>query len=225
MIAHRRLIGPADTTTLHGVPITTIARTWFDTAISCADIYDMVALGDSALRAGASLTDLAAVAEKSRGVRGRRLAQTSIPLLDARARSRPESRLRSALVIRGLPKPEVNQPVHDAYGQWIAEPDLLYREARLALEYNGSLHGEVEQMRKDSVRLLDLQRAGWEVRTYTARHVFRTLEEVVADVRELLLRRAPELFVRAQQRRQFGYPPHRVTSSVAERRRKYRHSA
>ena len=62
------------------------------------------------------------------------------------------------------------------FGGWLAEPDLHYAQARLALEYNGAEHASLARMRKDSVRLLDLQRAGWEVRTYTAVHAFSRLD-------------------------------------------------
>ena len=225
VIAHRRIVAAADVTTLHGLPITSLARTWFDAAAACADIHDVVALGDSALRAGASTADLVETIARSRGVRGRRRIQASLPLLDAAARSRPESRIRSALVLGGLPKPEVNQAVHDQHGQWVAEPDLLYRDALLAIEYNGAHHGGLEQMRRDSVRLLDLQRAGWEVRTYTARHALSSLSEVVTDVRQLLLRRAPELLVGTQLGRHAVRALHRVTDPPPERRQERRHSA
>jgi hypothetical protein len=216
--SHRRRIERGDTTTLYGLPITTIARTWLDLAVSCADLYDMVAVGDSALRRGATADELCAVARRHPGVRGRRRALSSLPLLDVRSRSRPESRIRAGLVMAGLPAPEVNQPVHDENGGWLAEPDLCYREARLALEYNGADHATVQQMRKDAVRLLDLQRAGWAVRTYTSRHAFGSLDEVVSDVRRLLSRRAPHLLVGPHMR-------HRVTDPHRERRQNRRHSA
>lgn len=225
VLAHRRRVRPSDVTTRHGLPVTSVSRTWIDAVATCADIHDAVAVGDSALRAGASIDDLVKMVRRSRGVRGVRLARDSIELVDSRSRSRPESRIRSALVVGGLPWPKVNESVHDRYGQWLAEPDLLYREARLALEYNGAHHGGIGQLRRDSARLLDLQRAGWEVRTYTARHAFDGLDEVVADVRDLLLRRAPELMVRAQLGGQPISAARRVTDAHDGRRHIRRHSA
>ncbi len=141
------------------------------------------------------------------GCAERRRARRVIEHLDARSRSRPESRIRAAIVLAGLPKPRVNRAIYDEHGQWLAEPDLHYREAKLALEYNGADHAGVGRIRKDSVRLLDQQREEWEVRTYTAPHAYARLHEVVDDVTHLLSRRAPELLTAP-------YLSHRVTDAV-----------
>lgn len=194
IVAHRRLLDTADVTTHHGIAVTSLARTWLDLA-PLLDMLDLVAAGDSALRTGAAYPELADQVAAGRRLRGLVRARTAVELLDARSRSRPESRIRAALVHAGLPCPRVNEAIHDDTGGWLAEPDLHYPEARLAVEYNGSEHAQLERMRKDSTRLLDLQRAGWEVRTYTAAQAFRRVDEVVDDVHAVLRRRAPELLV------------------------------
>jgi hypothetical protein len=192
IVAHRRVVAPHHVTSHCGLPVTTLSRTWLDLA-PLGDIHDLVAAGDSALRAGASVAELEKLVAEARRLRGLVRARVAVTVLDERSRSRPESRIRSALVLAGLPRPRVNEPIHDEHHGWLAEPDLHYREARLALEYNGADHAGVDQMRKDATRLLDLQRAGWEVRTYTAVQAFRRIDEVVTDVRRLLRRRAPQL--------------------------------
>ena len=194
--AHRRMTAADDLTVRFGLPVTTVARTWLDLA-ALLDVHDLVAAGDSALRAGADRGELAARALASRRLRGSVRARTAAPLLDADSASRPESRIRAALVLSGLPKPEVNAPVFDEHGQWVATPDLLYREARIAIEFNGRDHATVQRMRKDATRLLDLQRLDWAVRTYTAIDAFSRLDQVVADMRTLLRRRAPQLLAAA----------------------------
>lgn len=192
VVAHRRILPPEDVVLRHGLPVTTRERTWVDLA-AILGIHDLVAAGDSALRAGASGDLIAAQVAALRRIRGAVLARRAVPLLNKRSASRPESRIRTAILLAGLPAPRVNQAVFDEHGQWLAEPDMHYEQARLALEYNGSDHANEGRMRKDSSRLLDLQRAGWEVRTYTAPHAYRRLDEVVHDVDMLLRRRAPEL--------------------------------
>ena len=122
-------------------------------------------------------------------MRGVRKAALAVRLLNGRSRSRPESRIRGALLLNGLPAPRVNEPVYDGSRGWLAEPDLHYREAKIILEFNGSDHADVARMRRDATRLLDLQRAGWTVRTYTAADAFARLDGVVADVRLLLAAR------------------------------------
>ncbi|PZS28640.1 MAG: hypothetical protein DLM58_16775 [Pseudonocardiales bacterium] len=192
VVAHRRILAPHHVISHLGLPVTTIARTWLDLAALC-DVHDLVAAGDSALRSGAAAGDLSDLVSGARRLRGLVNARAAVPILDARSRSRPESRIRSAIVLAGLPRPEVNEAIRDEHHGWLAEPDLHYRDARLALEYNGAEHAELVRMRKDSTRLLDFQRAGWEVRTYTAAQAFSRLDDVVADVRGLLRRRAPQL--------------------------------
>jgi hypothetical protein len=182
---------------LVGLPVTSPARTWLDLA-PMLDVYDLIAAGDSALRAGADMDDIARRVTAMRGLRGAVRARCAAPLLNARSRSRPESRIRGAIVLAGLPEPEVNREIQDEHGQWLAEPDLHYKEAKLALEYNGADHAKTERMGKDSVRLLDVQRSDWTVRTYTAVHAFRRLDEVPRDVSNLLHRLAPELLTRGR---------------------------
>lgn len=194
VIAHRRLTGDGDITVHFGLPTCSIERTWLDLA-AILDLPDLIAAGDSALRAGAVRADLIERAERLHRVRGAIAARLAAPLLDARSRSRPESRIRAGIVLSGLPKPEVNTPVYDSNGGWLAEPDLHYRRARLAIEFNGSDHEGRDRMRKDSMRIRGLDREDWKVLVYTAPHAFGRLHEVVDDVYRDLCRRDPELVV------------------------------
>ena len=192
--SHRRHLAPSEVGTVAGLPVTTIARTWRDLAGTLL-LPDLVAAGDSALRSGVSAEDLAAALATSRGSRGRRVCRQALPLLCARSRSRPETHLRVALVTAGLPAPAVNLAIHDDRGQWLAEPDLAYPAARLAVEYQGLEHADPERMRRDLARQLDLHRAGWLVLAYGS-PVLRACEAVIGDVLAALTDRAPALLAR-----------------------------
>lgn len=197
VVAHRRITPPADITELHGLPVTTLERTWLDLS-ALLGIHDLIAAGDAALRSGASADELAERVARAHRLRGIARARRAVPLLDGRSRSRPESRIRAAIRLAGLPAPRVNRAIYDEHGQWLGEPDLHYEEARLAIEYNGAGHASERKMRKDSVRTLDFQRAAWKVLVYTAPHAFERLDEVVSDVYAELLGRAPHLLVSAR---------------------------
>jgi hypothetical protein len=200
VITHRRITGLADVVEHLGLPVTSLGRTWLDLA-GVLGIHDLIAAGDSALRAGASIDELTERTAAMRRLRGSLRARRAVSLLDADSRSRPESRIRAGLVLAGLPKPAVNKAIYDEYGQWLAEPDLHYKEAMLAIEYNGIVHATPERRHKDARRLLVVERADWTVRTYTTPDAFSRLDETVVDVHGLLLRRAPQLLARHHFRR------------------------
>lgn len=204
VIAHRRLLPPGAVSEHKGLPVTSREQTWVDLA-SALDVYDLIAAGDRALQVGADHEQLIERVAALRRTRGAVRARQAVHHLNRRSRSRPESRIRGGIVLAGLPEPRVNEAIFDRFGQWLAEPDLHYLEARLALEYNGADHAKLPRMRKDSVRMLDVQRADWEVRTYTAPHAYGRLHEVVTDVYDLLRTRAPELLTGAQLARRVTY--------------------
>lgn len=168
------------------------ARTWVDLCehLSLADI---VAAGDSALHQHlASLYELNAAVRSAFRRRGVLKARTALPLLNERSRSRGESHLRVILVVGGLPYPEVNVPINTDWGEWLAEPDLVYRRARLVLEYNGSDHAGVRRMRKDITRELDIDGNDWKIVVFGPSEVFGRPYRIVPYVRGMLDRRDPE---------------------------------
>lgn len=196
LVTHRRILHADEVTRVHGLPVTSASRTWCDLA-EVLSLGDLVAAGDSAIRLGRVTPEqLVDAIGRRRSRRGIRAARHAVPLLDGRARSRPESRLRVLIASAGLPPPAVNAAVFDDTGGWLAEPDLSYREARLGIEYQGGGHAEPRHMRRDVARHMDLRRAGWEILHYTAEQVFAHPELIVRDVRSALRQRAPHLLRR-----------------------------
>lgn len=64
-----------------------------------------------------------------------------------------ETELRLVLAGAGLPEPELNVGIHDAYGAFVARLDLFYRRYRVAVEYDGRQHASDEvQFRRDADR-------------------------------------------------------------------------
>ena len=82
-------------------------------------------------------------------------------------------------------------PIYTSYGEWIAEPDLVFEHARLTLEYNGSAHGTVNRMRRDITRTLDVERDGWRQVVFGPAEVFGRPDQVASYVRSLLDERDP----------------------------------
>jgi hypothetical protein len=181
----RRRLQPDEVQIVHGVPVTTVARTWLDLG-ECLPLADLIAAGDSALRLGVSLDELVSVVSRGAHRRGIVAVRKAVPLLDRRAESRPESHLRYALVSNGLPKPSVNTSIHDMHGQWLSVPDLSYEDVRLALEYNGAVHASERRMRKGITRDFDVgARGGWRTEVFGPAEVFGKPDQVAVYVREI----------------------------------------
>src|SRR4051812_9799962 len=97
-----------------------------------------------------------------------------------------ESRLRLLLVLAGLPRPEANAAVPDEDGGWLAEADLLYRELRVIIEYDGRVHLGDVQRQADLRRRNLLTGAGYLVLHFSADDVLRHPELVVDQVAQAM---------------------------------------
>ena len=192
---HRRQIPPQHRTVSQGIPVTSLARTWWDLAADLS-LPDLVAAGDRALQLGCPADELAVLLRSMSRRRGNARARRAAGLLDKRSRSRPESHLRVAVRLAGLDCFEVNEPIVDEYGEWLAEPDLSCVAAKIALEYQGSDHAEIGRMRRDISRLTDLRRHGWLVLLYGPAEVFGRPWQIGPELRQLVRQRAPHLLPR-----------------------------
>ena len=97
------------------------------------------------------------------------------------AHSARESKLRLALTLAGLPRPETQGRI-EADGTLVAQVDLLYRYYRVALEYEGGQHlTDPDQWQKDITRYADLVRMGFTVVRVTSTRM-RKPDDVVNEV-------------------------------------------
>lgn len=97
------------------------------------------------------------------------------------AHSARESKLRLALTLAGLPRPETQGRI-EADGTLVAQVDLLYRYYRVALEYEGGQHlTDPDQWQKDITRYADLVRVGFTVVRVTSTRM-RKPDDVVNEV-------------------------------------------
>ncbi|MFI5734634.1 endonuclease domain-containing protein [Kribbella sp. NPDC051587] len=165
----RAALGSEDVTEVAGIRCTVGVRTAYDLMRFAPDLTEAVVAGDCLIHAG--LADPAAIAayeaahSRRRGVRQLREA---IPLLNGRAASPPESRLRMICRAAGLTQLLVNAPVHDLDGRFLGIVDLLEAVAGLALEYDGEYHWELGQQTRDNHREENLERSGLTVLRVTA---------------------------------------------------------
>ena len=159
---------------------------------------DLVAVGDAPVlepviqdawqdRPWVPLGQLVERVELWRG-RGKRNADRAVSLIRPGAESRPETLVRLAIGNVGLPEPEVNVTIRDARGRFIGRGDLVYRQWRVIVEYDGEQHRtDTKQFDRDVARLDDFVAHGWRVVRIVGRSFFGNPAESMERVRRALL--------------------------------------
>ncbi|AMM19590.1 hypothetical protein AX769_04850 [Frondihabitans sp. PAMC 28766] len=159
-------------TFMGGLPVVEPAWAW----AQCSELLgldDLVAMGDGLAgrwskdeRARERPLDELDVAVSTWGSRrGARKLRKARHLVRADVWSPKETELRLLIVRAGLPEPpEPNGEVTNAAGGALGHADLVYRDERVVLEYEGDGHrSDRAQWRKDIARYERFQDAGWRV--------------------------------------------------------------
>lgn len=187
---HKTDIAPTDVRTAEDdLRITTPRRTAWDIA-TLEPLMTAVPLIDGMLRAGEGagngLTEAALTAEflGRRGQWRSKRAIALLPLVDRRAMSPPESKVRLACHLAGLPHPIPQFEVWEDF-VFLGAVDLAWPEAKLIVEYEGEYHFDGVQIVRDDGRYAALEAAGWRVirlGSFDLRH----LDAVVARIEAVL---------------------------------------
>ncbi|BCW85414.1 hypothetical protein NicSoilE8_30870 [Arthrobacter sp. NicSoilE8] len=178
-------------TNLNGLLITTRPRTWLDCARRMT-IDEITVVADHLLRRPrpafedrsephCTREELEEMLDRHKGTPGIRKARLALEQARVGADSAPETRLRLALELAGLPEPELNHPTELGFGV-VREPDLGYREQRVAVEYEGEGHSEPAQIVRDIEREEDYSRAGWHLVRISKRHMGNDARSAVSKV-------------------------------------------
>lgn len=168
----------------YGIRWTTARRTAWDVAVlestaTAVGVLDAMVRGDL-LHEG----DLHTILRERAGARWSRKVRKAFELVDRRSASPPESWVRVACALAGLPAPELQFDVMEG-GVWLATVDLAWPDARLVVEYEGEYHFDELQIVRDDVRLARIVAAGWRVIRLAA-HDLRSMETVIARIRAAL---------------------------------------
>jgi len=180
---------PSDTTSVRGVPCTTVARSLLD----CSEVLDRRSLERALDRAEVlRLLDARALRDILTRASGRRGAATLDQLLTegrpGRTLTRSELEERFLELCDGahVVRPAVNARVRPDVGASF-EVDFLWVRERLIVETDGfRVHRTRRAFELDRARDRRLLLAGWRVVRFTWRQVAETPAEVVATLRALL---------------------------------------
>jgi hypothetical protein len=184
IVWHTSLLPVDEVDRLHGIPVTTPARTLLDLAAT----LDRHRLARAIDRAEAmrltSPTSLAALLERyprRRGVAKLReiLREGEIGLRITK--SELEDRFLAFVDLNGLPRPETNLWM-EAGGGWL-EVDCVWRESRLIVELDGrAFHETALAFETDRSRDRVLIAAGWRVIRVTYRQLTEASAPLAADL-------------------------------------------
>ncbi|MGZ4544377.1 MAG: endonuclease domain-containing protein [Blastococcus sp.] len=129
-------------------------------------------------------TQLGELLREGAGRWGSRKVRRAFELVDGRSQSPPESWVRVACALAGLPSPVPQFDVIHG-DRWLGCVDLAWPEARLIVEYEGAHHFEGVQIRKDDERYRRLIAAGWRVIRLSSSDI-RDMGAVVRRIRDAL---------------------------------------
>jgi hypothetical protein len=178
-----------------GLLVTGRLRTWLDISRRMS-AEELTVVADHLLRVPrpqferrtepyATLEQLSEMLDRHKGTPGIRKARLALELARVGADSAPETRLRLALERAGLPEPQLNMPTELAAGV-VRQPDMTFPEYRVAVEYDGEGHSEVEQIVRDVAREEDFFRADWLLVRISKRHMQHDAKSAVWKVRAAL---------------------------------------
>jgi hypothetical protein len=201
----------------HGIRTVPATRATFDAMRLAPGMRSAVVVLDMAV--AARITSIERVAAYTLAHPGlTNIAQLRIALPHARegSRSPRETRLRLVWCLdAGLPRPEVNCPVHDREsGRLLGIADLLDLEAGLAVEFDGADHRLVGQHTRDVEKDEAFRSRGLELCRVTG----PDLRDRALVVRRLLTARRRALFEPPETRAWVGIPvPDSAEREIAER--------
>jgi very-short-patch-repair endonuclease len=180
----RSLVPSQDAVVVRGLRSTTIARTLADLSAR-VPLMEAVVHTDSALRLKLTTLKLLNVyGVESKGRRGFAAFRHVISYCEPATESQMESRLRMLLVLRGLPRPVVQQRLYDREGRFLGRLDLYYPEQKLGLEYDGGVHRT--SLVEDNRRQNRLLAEGIRLLRFTAGDIYNHPDSVVEQVRHML---------------------------------------
>ena len=183
VVIRRRLLQPGDIIQRRRLPTTKMLRTIRDLCLRLT-LTEAVVVADAALHAGL-VTTTALIDSASLVAYGVAMLRKVTTHVEPLTESPMETRMRMLFVLNGLERPEAQVPIYDGH-RFLGRVDLYYRDARLAIEYDGANHNG--KLADDDRRQNLLMAAGVRLLRFTAGDIYNAPDRVVSQVRRELAR-------------------------------------
>ena len=154
-----------DVVLVQGMRVMSVLRTVVDLACRLELVEAVVVLDAALHKAKVTVDELQGWALKHAGYRGVAKLRRAIELAEPKTESPMETRLRLALMLAGLPRPQAQVDLRDPSGCFVARVDLLYPEHRLVIEYDSATHRD--SISADNRRQNRLVEAGYRILHFT----------------------------------------------------------
>lgn len=161
-VGHAAQFAPTDVVDLRGIRVSSAERMWCELAAELS-LVELVMVGDYLVHwryPMSSIDDLRAAVVTYPGRRGLRNLRQAVELLDERAESPQESRLRVLMVLNGIVGFEANREIATS-GGYRYRGDFVFERERVVVEYQGGHHLDPRQKRADMTRKSRLTADRW----------------------------------------------------------------
>jgi hypothetical protein len=190
VITRRERIGADEISQIGGIAVTTPHRTALDLGRHLPRLAAVVHLDALARATGIGQPSVLALADRYKGARGVKRCRHALALMNAGAASPRESWLRLLVIDAGFRPPQTQIVVYDETGYVFAYLDMGWKDAKIAVEYDGDQHrSDRTQYVKDIRRSRTLEQMGWIVIRVVAED---TPTYTLARVREAFAHRERE---------------------------------
>lgn len=164
IVLHNDALAPDETREIHGIPVTTPARTAFDLGRRYGRTLAVIRV-DALLQAtDLKPAEVGALIDRHRGARGIVQLREVVELADYGAESPQETRARLVLTDAGLRPTHTQIDVFDRWGDHIGRIDMGWPEWKVGVEYDGEQHWTNPAIRaRDIDRQAELEALGWRI--------------------------------------------------------------
>jgi hypothetical protein len=187
IVLHSDTLSSDDVDVIHGLPVTTPARTAFDLGRRYGRTLAVIRM-DALLQAtDLKLVDVETLLQRHRGVRGIVQLRDVVGLADGGAESPQESRTRLVLTDAGLRPTQTQIEVYGPSGNHVGRIDMGYPEWKVGVEYDGEQHWTNPAIRaRDIDRQAELEGLGWRLVRVSAEMLRFRAYTIVSRTRDAL---------------------------------------